>query len=196
MNNLPLPSRRRTLGLAALLLLVTAVTGCGYTFLSTAAPFGRSTITVIPFREQEPVGISQSLAHHLALRLAQGGVSVQSSPSTSAATLSGKVISARVSPSPASAVDVSVPSYRVQVQLQVVLSDNQGTILWKRDYNLKDTFLAAKTASTPDSILVTEAYRRRTIERLAAESADQIYQDLILSSSIQTPGDTSHASAH
>lgn len=196
MNKTPISLGRRTLGLAALLLLVTATTACGYSFLSTAAPFGRSTITVVPFREQQPLGISQSLAHHLALRLAQGGVSVQSSPSTPAATLSGKVVTARVSPSPASAVDVSVPSYRVQVQLQVVLSDDQGATLWKRDYNLQDTFLAAKTGSTPDSILVTEAYRRRALERLAEESADQIYQDLILSSSIQTPGDTSHASAH
>ena len=180
--------------LGVLLLLTAQTLSCGYNFVNASAPYGVSAITVTPFREKEPVGISQSLARALSIRLAQGGVSVRTSKSATAGQLTGTVHASGVNPAPTSAVDKSVPSYRIRVTVGARLRSPEGAVLWEKTYTLNDTFLSAP-GYEPETALITEAQRRTATQRLVEEFALRITEDLVLSSTLSSQGDSNDASS-
>ena len=166
------------------LLLISA--SCGYRSLSSATPFNVSSITIIPFHENEPVGLSQSLANYLAIELAQSGVTLSKSTPPTGAILSGNIHSASMSATPTSAVDRTIPSFQINLRLSVTLEDAKGRILWKKSYGLSDSFLQ-DFRKEPESVLVTESNRRVALNRLSQVAAKQIYSDLMISHSLLPP---------
>lgn len=166
------------------LLLITA--SCGYRALTSATPFNATSVTIIPFHENEPVGLSQSLANYLAIQLAQSGVALSKSLKPTGAILSGNIKSAAIVATPTSAVDSAIPSFQINLKLAVKLKDAKGRILWKKSYTLSDSFLQDLNKES-ESVLVTESNRRVALNRLSQAAAEQIYSDLMISHSLQPP---------
>jgi len=158
---------------------------CGYRPLSSATPFNATSVTIIPFHENEPVGLSQSLANSLAIQLAQSGVALSKSLKPTGATLSGNIKSAAIVATPTSAVDSAIPSFQINLKLAVKFKDSKGRILWQKSYTLSDSFLQDLDRQ-PDSVLVTESNRRVALTRLSQAAAQQIHSDLMISNSLQS----------
>ncbi len=172
--------------LGTLLFLLTA---CGYRLLSSPTPFNASSVTIIPFHENEPVGLSPLLSNYLSLQLAKSGVALSNSTTDTGATLSGYIKSAGIVATPTSALESAIPSFQISLKLAVKFEDAKGRILWNKSYTLTDSFLQ-DLKREPESVLVTESNRRVALNRLAQSAAEQICSDLMISHSLQPPSQT------
>jgi len=184
----------RLLAFMAVITFTGVPLGCGYHFIDASAPYGVATMVVVPFQENEPVGLSQSLARELAILLAQRGVSIRTSSTERSGRLQGVITSSHVSPAPTSSVDTSVPSYRLRITVKAHLTGPDGDSLWKKSYTLNDTFLSASGYS-PETALVTESQRRKAMFRLGQEFSKRIVEDLALTSALSSSGDLQNASS-
>ena len=169
--------------LGTLLLLLT---GCGYRLLSSPTPFNASSVTIIPFHENEPVGLSPILANYLSLQLAQSGVALSNSSNDTGATLTGYIKSAGIVATPTSALESAIPSFQINLKLTVKLEDAKGRTLWNKAYTLTDSFLQ-DLKREPESVLVTESNRRVALNRLAQLASEKICSDLMIAHSLRPP---------
>lgn len=172
--------------LAALLCLWIALGSCGYRFVRSDKPFGVHYIAVVPFAEPEPVGIAPDLTHELARLLAAGGMVVIPNRSGAQAILSGEVLGFSASQSPIKSPGENIPAYRVSISLKAHLVNVHGKTLWTTRVSAGEDYLA-QGGRTPETVLVTEANRRRAIKRLAETTARRIHEELILAGAAPQP---------
>src|SRR5687768_7898377 len=83
---------RRPLRLGLALALAWSATGCGYGLMHGAAPFGAQRVAVVPFAEQQPIGMAPEMAGHLARLLAAGGVTLVLDQGEADAVLTGRIV--------------------------------------------------------------------------------------------------------
>jgi outer membrane lipopolysaccharide assembly protein LptE/RlpB len=155
---------------------------CAYNVVSGSAPFGARRIAVVPFVEDEPIGLSADLAAALAERLANDGVQVVSDRELADGVLTGRVVSASTQRSPAVGSQTAVPAYDVTTRVEAVL--NRGDrVVWRAALSLREDFLASQTG-TDTQILATEANRRRALHRIVEQLARELHQRLVLASTL------------
>jgi hypothetical protein len=150
--------------------------GCGYSVVQNRQPFGLTTIAVVPFAEDEAVGIAADLAQELSQQLAAGGTGLALSESGADGVLSGTVLAARTGNSPVSRIGQMAPSSSLVVMLDVVLRSH-GREVWRRTVNVADDYLPGGGYNT--ALLATETNRREALRRIAGEAARQIYKELL-----------------
>jgi len=176
-----------------LLLLLAA--GCGYRVVRGDNPFGAEKIAVIPFAEEEPIGISGVVARELAALLARDGVHIVMSPEHADAVLSGTVLSEQTSKSPVAATGTTVPAYRIAVTVEAHLKRHNEK-LWSGQANSRDSFLPARAPQSNDwdtqhaqtHTLQTDANRRQALERLAVDLAHTLHQQLVIDGELSRGG--------
>jgi outer membrane lipopolysaccharide assembly protein LptE/RlpB len=175
---------RMTVHGAALALLIAS---CGYTVVRGDAPFGAHRIAVIPFQEDEPIGLSTELSRELAVLLAADGVHVTANAESADGVLTGVVLAAASSISPVAASG-RIPAYRLRVVVRARLIDGERE-LWTASVNANDSFLPSESpASVETQTLETEANRRRALGRLAVSIARDLHQQLVIASSVKQAG--------
>ena len=170
---------------ATTLLAIWTSNGCGYRSLSTPTPFDATSVTLIPFHESQPIGLSQTLNEHLSLQLVQSGVNLTNSLGSHGALLTGTIESATTVASPTSAVDRTTPSFQVALRAIAKLEDSKGEALWQKKYLLNDSFLQ-DLQEEAQSVLVTESGRRVALGRVAEKLAKQIASDLMLAHTLNS----------
>ena len=114
---------------------------CGYQILQSDRPFGIASLSIEPFDEDIPLGLSPILQDELVRLFASDGVKIQSVFSSdgstqNAALLRGKIISARTTASPVKSVDAAISAYEVRLEIQAELLDSRGETLWQ--FRLRD----------------------------------------------------------
>jgi hypothetical protein len=164
-----------------------ALTACGYQVLRADRPFGAARLTLIPFAEDVPVGLSPDLALALGRELAAQGVALTLDPAVADMKLSGRVVTSSTLRSPAAGVGAPVPAYDIRVQILATLVDRAGKQLWATQVDASEGFLPSVTPSD-NTLLETEANRRRALLRLADTAAHAIVERLAVASAAATPG--------
>jgi hypothetical protein len=152
--------------------------GCGYRPLVGSAPFGRQRLSVLPFAEAEPNGMSAPMAVALSRRLAADGTQVVSHGDTDG-VLTGTL---HVGNAPSAALR-TVQIYAVVAQVHAELRDRNDVLLWQRDLQLKEEFLPTDPALDVQP-LVSEARRRTALARLAEQAAGAVHDALALDSHV------------
>lgn len=177
---------RRRLWLVWVLSLGAVVAeGCGYHVMRADQLFCASHVSVVPFAEREPNGLSAPIAQNLSHRLSSGGVRVSDFGRAPDATLSGTV---HVGNAP-SATLRGVQTYAVVAHVHAALSTSSGDVAWARDFVLREEFLP--TDPTQDvQPLVSEARRRTALIRLAERAAAAVHEAMVLDNFAQSQTET------
>jgi hypothetical protein len=150
--------------------------GCGYAPLVTAAPFGAQRIAVLPFLEDEAVGIAPDLLQELSTLLAQGGTTLTVDRQHADAVLTGTVTESRAAPAPGFASVVSSYELSIVVKAKLVRADDT---LFTTTVTATDDYLTSRDGTT-SAPLLTEANRREAVRRLARTLARQLYDQLAM----------------
>jgi hypothetical protein len=157
-----------------------ALPGCGYKLVRPCAPFGASPVAVVPFLEDEPVGIAPDLAQALAELLAASGATLTNDRHAADAVLTGRVLT--ITTAPVANPSATIQMYRVTVTLLATLTRGK-TELWRSQLTVSDDFLPATPAPlAPTTELATEANRREALRRLARAAAQSLADQLRLAS--------------
>ena len=165
--------------LAPLLLLIG---GCGYYLVHLDAPFGVKTICVVPFVEEEPLGLSPALTAKLSTLLAAEGLVLTTDRSAADGVLTGRIVEAGTAGSATNTKQIQI--YRFIAKIEAQLVDQDGTKLWQKTINLEESFLPNREKG-PSSALATDANRIMSLRRLAAEAARQLHTALVVESTIR-----------
>ncbi len=163
---------------ACLLLGAWAAAGCGYQMIQADAPFGVRTLQLVPFVEEEPVGLAADLGAALAAALARGGVQLTGDRRTSDGQLTGTIVSENTYKA---SLEATVPAYEVQLVVHVELR-RAGAVVWTTDVSASEAFLPATTDDADTQTLGTEVNRRKALARLAVRLADIIHERLVIAS--------------
>lgn len=151
---------------------------CGYRMLRSDAPFGASRIAVMPFVEQQPIGLTAELSHNLLQRLAQGGVDVVTDSRRAQAILTGTLSLYTVPGATLQAVQL----YNVDAVVHAELIDTQGQILWQQDVTVRESFLPPDPGQAPQPLTI-ESRRRVALARLAERAAHALHDALVVAGS-------------
>lgn len=163
-------------------LVVLGSAACAYSVVSSGAPFGVHRIAVVPFVEDEPVGLSADLGVALAERLAAGGVRIVPNRETADGVLTGRIISASTQRSPTVGAQTAVPAYGVTTRVEAVLSRGDA-VVWRTQLVVREDFLASQTGGDTET-LETEANRRRALHRIVEELARELHERLVVASAL------------
>jgi hypothetical protein len=160
----------------ASVLLVFGVSACGYRPLVSATPFGAERLAVLPFLEDEAVGIAPDLVQELSALFAEGGTRLTSDRQGADAVLTGKVKRSAASPTPNLSRVIS--SYELTVEIDARLVRGEKTV-FATTLSATDDYLA-DPSDTRSSPLATEANRREAVRRLARVLARRLYDRLAM----------------
>jgi len=178
-----LASRASLTSLASLVAFA-SLAGCGYTSLHHGTPYGVRRLALVPFGEQQPLGMSPDLAHALALELAACGVELVPSRSDADGVLSGEVTNIMTLPS---TVGSGVAAYGVRALVGATLNVG-GRVVWTTAQWVADDYQPGSGGL--EYSLATEANRREAVRRMAVAAAQQIRTALVLAAA-QAPQPTS-----
>lgn len=169
----------RTSAVAALVL------SCGYTSIRGPV-FGAERVAVLPFAENQPIGVGADLAEQLGKLLAADGVRLSSSETRADAILRGTVVRtyARASPT---ARGGAIAAFSLHLSVRAELLGKNGEILWADTVSEESNFLSSPDTAV-DGTLQTEANRRRALYRLAGELAAQLHSNLRAASTTEDDG--------
>ncbi len=155
-----------------------AFTSCGYALVQGGQVFGADTITVVPFLEDEPAGVSSELTAAIIERLGAAGIE-----RGSGATIEGRVVSLATVAAPSAGQ--AIPLYRVVLRLSARLVRGDE-VLWRGELSLHEDFLSASrgvVSGQPEIDLATEANRRAALVSVTRRAAMQLVEQLELASS-------------
>ncbi len=156
------------------LLAAVALSACGYQPLVTAAPFAAQRLVVLPFLEDDAVGLAPDLAQELSTLLARGGATLTVDRDAADAVVTGMITRVRAEATPGLTSLVSAYELTVEVSMRLVQKD---ATLFATTLSATDDYRAS-AADEPQSPLYTEANRREAVRRLAARLARQLYDRL------------------
>lgn len=151
---------------------------CAYSLVGTKAPFGAHRIAVVPFVEDEPIGLSAQLATALVERLASDGVRVVLRRETADGVLTGRIISASTRPNPSSGLGSAAPAYDVTARVEAELHRGDK-VVWRTLLDAREDFLASQS-STDTQTLEIEASRRRALHRMVEQLARELHERMVL----------------
>lgn len=173
---------RHILALALCVTCTPLLESCGYVLVRGNNLFGANTIAVIPFAEEEPVGLTTDLSHALTRLLSQHGMHVTHNQEHAQAILTGAIVSSSTRTSPVS-IGARVPAYNIRITIHAWLASPKGTKSWETRLTLEEGFLAAGSDTLPDArTLRTESNRTRALLRVSERAARMIHEQLMLAS--------------
>lgn len=157
--------------------------GCGYAIVQTGPVFGAQEIAVVPFVEDEPVGIAGDLATALAERLAAAGITLTPSRDRAGAVLSGRIVAVGTSTAPISDPTLPITIYRVNLVVLATLTRGKQE-LWHTQVVLNDDFLPNLNNTEPAADLGTEANRRESLLRIIRSLAQSLTDQLRIAAAV------------
>jgi hypothetical protein len=170
----------RLTGATLALALAWGAGGCGYHVVSGAAPFGAHTLAVVPFAEQQPLGLAPEMAAHLGRLLAAGGVHLALDEAEADAVLTGTIVATHAPSTTLKTVQI----YTVGTLVHAELRDAHGARLWAGDVTLREDFLPTDPIQDIQP-LVSETNRRTALRRLAERAAVAVHEALVVASAVQ-----------
>ena len=160
---------------------------CGYQTVYGKKPFGLSTLALVPFAEEEAIGIAPDIAQELSVRLAAGGMQLVASQDAADGVLTGVVVLARTEASPIAGANT--PSYGLAVLIRAQLANQKG-VLWKKDLWVRDDYLPNRDRTNIAYTLATETNRRQALSRIAIKAAEELHRELLFySATLGNPKD-------
>lgn len=171
-----------TRALAAVLALVGHA--CGYTVVQAGPPFGAERVAVVPFVEDEALGVAADLATELAQRLAGSGVALTTDRAGADAVLSGRIEPLGVGAAPVSSPSVPMTLFHLTLVANVTLTRGKAE-LWRARVVASDDYQAldpGSYAQLSGADLGSESRRREALRRASRSLARAIAEQLALAS--------------
>ena len=164
-------------------LILSLQISCGYQALQTAKLFGHSTIYLETFAEASPLGLSPELASAMHRQFLQGGLVISHDSFAQHPILSGKIRRITNKPSSLAGSGSRIPAYQIRLNIDVLLKEPSGEILWEKTFFFSEDYLSPR-ASVENSVLKTEANKRRALNRMAEKIANEIHAQIFLQTNI------------
>ena len=164
-------------------LLLWLQASCGYQALQTASLFGHSVISLETFAEESPLGLSANLASAMHQQFLQGGIVISHERASQHPRLSGKIEQITNKPSSLAGSGARIPAYQIRLKINVLLKEVSGKTLWEKTFSFSEDYLSPR-ASVENSVLKTEANKRRALSRLADKIAHEIHSQIFLQTNI------------
>ena len=164
-------------------LIIVGQAGCGYRVMPTEKLYGHSTIILKTFNEESPLGLSAELSASLHQKFLNGNLNISHSSELNFPVLEGIINDITTRPSSLAGAGSSIPAYQVRLKVSVLLRESSGTVLWKKTFRYSEDYLSPRS-NTDNSVLKTEANRRRALKRMAEKIADEIRKELFLNATL------------
>ena len=163
-------------------LLLSLPTACGYQVLRGDTVLGHSEISIAPIHEPTVIGISTALARHIETELLQQGLTIVDDNADAPLRLLIELKNPGTSTTVISSIDGGVPVYRESLTLVASLRNpTNGQTQWRTQLSQNDLF-QQETDADGDTALLTEAGRRRALERLARLFALELSSRILVAS--------------
>ena len=150
-----------------MIVLVGIQVGCGYQVLRGDQVLGHAKLSIAPITEPSVIGITTALTRHIHTELLSQGLSIVDDDAESPLRLVIELKNPRTSTTVISSVDAGVALY--QQSLTVVASLQEpvsGQTHWATKISARELF-RQEADGNGDTALLTEAGRRRALDRLA-----------------------------
>ena len=158
------------------------LTGCGYQIIGGDKLLGHSEITITTIQEPSVIGITTLLTRHLEERLLEQGLKVVPDDATAPLKLVIELKHPRTSATVISSIDRGIPTYRESLTLIASIQDTaNGNTQWSVRLSQEELF-RQETNNTDDAALLTEAGRRRALDRMARQFALELSNRMLLAS--------------
>lgn len=164
-------------------LILVGQIGCGYQVMHTEKLYGHSTIILNTFSEESPLGLSSELSASLHQKLLSGNLNISHSSELHFPVLEGTIKEITTRPSSLAGVGSSIPAYQVRLRVAVLLRESSGTVLWKKTFRYSEDYLSPRS-NADNSVLKTEANKRRALKRMAEKIANEIHKELFLDAAL------------
>ncbi len=165
-----------------MLLLMGVQAGCGYQVLRGDQVLGHSKLAIAPIHEPTVIGISTVLTRHIETELLQQGLTIVDDDASAPLRLLIELKNPRTSTTIISSIDRGVPIYRESLTLLATLQDTStGQTKWQTQLSQNDLF-RQETGADGDTALLTEAGRRRALDRLAQRFALELSSRILVAS--------------
>ena len=164
-------------------LILVSLFSCGYQVMHTARLYGHSTIILHTFSEESPLGLSSELGTSLHHKLLNGNLNISHDSDLNFPVLEGTIKEVATRPSSLAGVGSSIPAYQVRLKVAVTLRESSGTVLWKKTFSYSEDYLSPRS-NIDNSVLKTEANKRRALKRMAEKIAEEIHKELFLDATL------------
>ena len=150
---------------------------CGYHLVGYDSPLGIKTISVVPFVEEEPLGLSADLTAALCERLASEGLILTTNRAEADGVVVGRVYDARSASSASNTRQIQV--FQLIAKVEAQLKDKRGQKVWSKTITLEESFLPYKQGGA-NGALGTDANRRLALRRFAKEAARRLHSAFVI----------------
>ena len=163
-------------------LLLGLQVGCGYQVLRGDTVLGHSQLAIAAIHEPTVIGITSTLTRHLHTELLKQGLTLVEDDPSAPLRLVIQLKDPKTTTTVISSVDAAVPVYQESLTLIASLQDpSTGTTHWTTRL-AQDELFKQEADETGDTALLTEAGRKRALDRLARRFALELSGRLLVAS--------------